>query len=122
MDYIVGVVLLLLPNILGFSDLGGAPVTIPRVLGVVLIVYSIFTNYEWGVFKIINMYYHLTIDFLASAFMIASPWIFGFSDEETKVWLPFVVIGAAVILVVAVTQTYPGYEKKHKKVAVEAEA
>lgn len=115
LDYIVGIALLLAPMIFNFTDVGGAAVTIPRVLGVVLIVYSIFTNYEWGIFKVIGMYYHLTIDLLASIFLALSPWLFGFHDQKKAAWLPHVVVGIAVILVVAVTQTYPGYEKKAVK-------
>ena len=112
LDYIVGIALLLAPNIFSFTEVGGAAVTIPRILGVVLIVYSIFTNYEWGVFKVLGMYYHLAIDFLASVFLALSPWLFGFHDQKKAAWVPHVVVGIAVILVVAVTQPYPGYAKK----------
>lgn|SRR5581483_8784723 len=111
LDYIVGIALLLAPMIFKFTDVGGAAVAIPRVLGAVLIVYSIFTNYEWGVFKVLSMRYHLTIDFLASVFLVLSPWLFGFHNQKVNAWLPHVVVGAAVILVVAVTQPYPGYAK-----------
>ncbi len=114
LDYLVGVALILAPNIFGFSDVGGAAVNIPRVLGVILIVYSLFTNYEWGVWKIIGMYYHLTIDFLASAFLALSPWLFGFHDQKKAAWLPHVVVGIVVILVVIVTQPYPGGAKQPK--------
>lgn len=107
LDYIVGIALILAPNIFGFTEVGGAAVLIPRVLGVALIVYSIFTDYEWGIFKKLSMPYHLTIDFLAAVFLAASPFIFGFSDESANAWVPHVVVGITVILVVAVSQTRP---------------
>ena len=78
LDYLVGIALLLAPNIFQFADMGGAAAWIPRVLGVVLIVYSIFTKYEWGVVKVIPMSYHLMVDFAASLVLTASPFIFGF--------------------------------------------
>lgn len=112
LDYIVGIALILAPMIFDFTDVGGAAVFIPRLLGVVLIIYSLFTNYEWGVFKVLGMPYHLTIDFLASAFLALSPWIFGFHDQKKAAWVPHVVVGIVVILVVLVSQTQPGYTGK----------
>jgi hypothetical protein len=108
LDYLVAIALILAPNIFQFSGMGGAAVWIPRALGVVLIVYSVLTNYEWGVFKVFAMPYHLVIDFLASVFLAASPFIFGFYRDPLNVWLPHLVVGLAVILVVIVSQTQPG--------------
>lgn len=48
LDYLVGIALIAAPNIFQFSQVGGAAVAVPRVLGVGLIVYSVFTDYEWG--------------------------------------------------------------------------
>jgi hypothetical protein len=108
LDYLVGIALILAPSIFQFSNVGGAAVFIPRLLGVVLIAYSIFTNYEWGIFKVVSMPYHLTIDFLASVFLVLSPFLFGFSGDKINAWLPHVVVGVVVILVVLVSQTQPG--------------
>jgi hypothetical protein len=107
LDYLVAIALILAPNIFQFSGMGGPAVWVPRVLGVVLILYSVLTNYEWGVFKIFAMPYHLVIDFLAALFLAASPFIFFYRDS-LNVWLPHLVVGIAVILVVVVSQTQPG--------------
>jgi hypothetical protein len=107
LDYLVGIALILAPNIFMFSDVGGPAVIIPRILGIVLIIYSLLTNYEWGVFKVLGMPYHLIIDFLASLFLALSPFIFGFSDEKWNAWVPHVVVGIVVILVVLVSKTEP---------------
>ena len=109
LDYLVGIALILAPTIFGFSAMGGAEVWIPRALGVVLIIYSVFTNYEWGVIKVLDMRYHLVVDLLASLFLAASPFLFGFSGEASSHWLPHVVVGLVVVLVVLVSQTAPGY-------------
>jgi hypothetical protein len=107
LDYLVGIALLLAPNIFQFSTVGGAAVAIPRILGVVLIAYSLVTRYEWGALKVVPMYYHLGIDLLASVFLAASPFIFGFIRQTPNVWLPHIVVGVAVVLVVIVSQTQP---------------
>ena len=72
-DYILGVVLLFLPNIFGFADLGGPAVWIPRLLGIIDLVQSLATNYELGVLKILPMKLHLTNDYMASVFFAISP-------------------------------------------------
>lgn len=107
LDYLVAIALIFAPMIFGFSQVGGAAVAIPIVLGIGLFVYSLFTKYEWGAVKAISMPYHLAIDVIASVFLALSPWLFGFADQALNVWLPHVVVGAAVILVVLCSKTEP---------------
>lgn len=108
LDYIVAVALMFAPMIFGFQEVGGAAVAIPVVLGIGLFLYSLLTNYEWGVFKLINMRYHLVFDVLASALLALSPWLFGFADEAWNAWVPHVVVGLTVILVVICSKPQPG--------------
>ena len=109
LDYIVGIALIAAPWIFQFAYVGGAAVIVPIVLGIALIVYSLVTRYEWGIpgIKFLPMPYHLVIDFVAAVFLAASPWIFGFASRPLNVWLPHLVVGIAVILVVLVSQTHP---------------
>lgn len=107
LDYIVGIALIAAPWLFGFASVGGAAVIIPVILGVGLIVYSLFTKYELGPFGFIPMPVHLGFDVAASLFLALSPWIFGFAGEALNVWLPHVVVGAAVILVVLFSQSQP---------------
>lgn len=111
LDYIVGVALIAAPWLFGFSSVGGAAVVIPIVLGVGLIVYSLFTKYEWGPFGFIPMPVHLVFDIVASLFLALSPWLFGFSGQALNVWLPHVVVGVAVIVVVLFSQPQPARTK-----------
>jgi len=107
LDYIVGLALIFAPMIFGFMDVGGPAVIIPMVLGVGLIVYSLFTKYEWGLVKVLGMPYHLIFDVVASIFLAASPFIFGFNTQAPNVWVPHVVVGIAVILVVIFSKQQP---------------
>ena len=107
LDYIVAIALVMAPWIFGFASVGGAAVIIPIVLGIGLFLYSLFTKYEWGVVKVLGMPYHLVIDVVASLFLIASPFLFGFYTEAWNVWVPHVVVGIAVILVVIFSQSQP---------------
>ena len=79
------------------------------VLGIGLIVYSLITKYELGIpgIKFVPMPIHLVIDFVAAALLALSPWLFGFANKPANVWLPHLIVGVVVILVVLVSQTQP---------------
>ena len=106
-DYLGGVALLLAPNLFGFADLGGSAVWVPRVLGVVILVQSLATRYELGVVKLLPMRMHLMNDYVASLFLAASPWLFGFHDRPAHAWVPHLVVGLGVFVLTLLTQTEP---------------
>jgi hypothetical protein len=108
LDYIVGAVLIAAPWIFQFSGDTAATV-VSVVLGIGLIAYSLFTNYELGVWKVAPMAVHNLIDVVAGALLAASPWIFGFADQGANYWLPFVVIGVAAIFLGLTTKQQGGY-------------
>lgn len=109
LDYVVGIVLIAAPWIFGFAYVGGIAVYLPIVLGIGLILYSLLTRYELGIpgVKFIPMPFHLVIDFIAAVLLAASPFIFGFYTRPLNVWLPHLVVGIVVIIVVLVSQTHP---------------
>lgn len=116
-DYIGGIGLLAAPFVFGFFSGGGPAVIIPMVLGVGLILYSLLTNYELGIpgVKFIPMWMHLIFDFIAAAFLALSPFLFGFVNRTPNVWLPHLVAGIGVILLVLVSQAR--YQPKAKALA-----
>jgi uncharacterized membrane protein len=89
LDYVAGVLLIFAPRIFGFQS-GGPEDRIPVILGAILLIYSLLTRYELGLFKVIPFKGHLTLDFLSGVFLAISPWAFGFSD---RVWAPHLVLG-----------------------------
>jgi hypothetical protein len=107
LDYPLGIVLILAPNIFGFSDVGGAAVLIPRIIGVVILLSSLMTKYELGLIKVISMVNHLRLDYLASLLLAASPFIFGFHDEKKGAWVPLVVLGLGYFLASMMTKGAP---------------
>ena len=70
-DYLVGVLLIFAPSIFGFQN-GGPEDRIPVVLGVITILYSLFTRYELGLFKVIPFKTHLALDFVSGVFLAIS--------------------------------------------------
>jgi hypothetical protein len=108
LDYIVGAALIASPWIFGFSDTT-APTILAIVLGIGLIAYSLFTNYELGVWKVAPMAVHNLIDIVAGALLAVSPWLFGFADDPANVWIWFVVVGVAAIFLGLTTKQSGGY-------------
>lgn len=85
----MGVLLIAAPWIFNFAR-GGAETWVPVVLGIGMIIYSLMTDYEYSIAKIISMRTHLTIDLVSGIFLAISPWLFGFSEI---VYLPHVIFG-----------------------------
>ena len=108
LDYIVGAALIAAPWIFQFSDNTAATV-VPVVLGIGLIAYSLFTNYELGVWKVVPMAAHNLFDIAAGALLALSPWIFGFADGSANVWVPHVVVGLAAIFLGLATKQSSSY-------------
>jgi drug/metabolite transporter (DMT)-like permease len=108
LDYIVGVALIAAPWIFQFSGHTAATV-IPVVLGIGLIAYSLFTDYELGVWRVFPMSVHNLYDIGAGALLAASPWIFGFADESANVWAPHLIVGLAAIFLGLTTKQRAGY-------------
>lgn len=103
LDYLMGILLMASPWLFGFAR-AGAETWVPVVLGLSAVVYSLFTNYELGVSRVIPMKTHLTIDIISGVFLALSPWIFGFNEF---VFVPHMVLGIAEVGAAALTNPKP---------------
>lgn len=113
-DYPVGVLLLLAPNLFGFADVEGAAVWVPRILGLFVLIQSVFTQYELGLIKVLPMRMHLMFDYFAGAVLAASPWLFGFYDSANqRMWVPHLVAGLLLLLVTSMTEKEPRHITGH---------
>jgi hypothetical protein len=108
LDYVVGAALIAAPWIFQFSGRTAATL-VPIVLGIGLILYSLVTDYELGVWKLAPMAVHNLIDVIAGTLLAASPWIFGFADHAANVWAPHLVVGLAAIFLGLTTKQEGGY-------------
>lgn len=106
LDYLMGIVLIASPWLFGFDN-GGAAQFVPVVVGAVIVVMSVFTNYEMGWLRSVPMPVHLTIDVIGGLFLAVSPWIFGFAD---LVFLPHLIFGIAEAGAGLMTQKTPAYK------------
>lgn len=106
LDYLFGGLLMATPWLLGFDD--NTLITwIPVILGGSTLLYSLFTNYEPGLIKLLPMPVHLISDFLSGLVLASSPWLFGFADY---IYLPHLALGLIEMLIVLLSKTVPSYE------------
>lgn len=105
LDYIVGLALLAAPNIFGFANGPTSAVWIPRILGIIVLLQAICTDYELGLAKLIPWSMHRMDDFVAGLFLAASPWLFGFNKQPNNVWMPHLIVGLFIFLSTLMTDT-----------------
>ena len=78
LDYVVVIFLWLSPAIFGLSDFVSM---ITYVLGGIHLVLTLFTNFEFGLLKIIPFSLHGWIELAVSVNLVAAPWVLGFSEN-----------------------------------------
>ena len=106
LDYLSGALLIASPWLFDFADIETAR-WVAVGMGIVLLLQSIFTDYELGLVRRIPMSTHLVIDMLGGFFLAVSPWLLGFSDQ---VYLPHLVLGLLEIGAGMLTQRAPHHE------------
>lgn len=70
------------PYLFNFQNNQNAVTATWIVAGMTLLT-TLFTRFELGLFRILPFKAHLMMDAVVSLFAIASPWLLGFSDQET---------------------------------------
>ena len=97
LDYPAGLLLIASPWLLGFSDVGDGAATIPVVIGVLVLLQSLITDYELSVANVLPLKAHLSLDVVAGVLLALSPVLLGFADAGVEGWLPHVVLGLGLV-------------------------
>ncbi len=84
------------PFLFTFSD-ESAPTAIAIIAGLVILVVAMSTRWKLSLVKVIPVEVHALLDLGLGAFLIASPFIFGFSDVSEPTAF-FIVFGIVEIL------------------------
>jgi len=113
-DYVMAAVLIIIPSMLNLAP-GGPAISVPMILGLGMLLYSMLTHYELGLVSAISMRGHLVLDFLGGLVLATSPLLFSFADI---VWVPHVVLGVAEIVASLVTQRVPSHGPRTRQTVV----
>lgn len=101
LDYSVAVALIAAPVLLDFAAESSVAAAISIAAGIGLVAYSLITDYSAGVRRVISWRVHLVLDRIAAAGLLVAPFACGF-DGIARLF--YVSVGAAVLVVVAMTQ------------------
>ncbi len=112
LDYIIAAFLIALPWLTNTYHIGGPVVWLPLFFGIALVIYSVLTDYEWGVFPMINLRTHITFDFLIGATLLFSVLYFGFYAYQ--LWWPHVALSLLLIALALLTRRHPLEDTPHR--------
>jgi VIT1/CCC1 family predicted Fe2+/Mn2+ transporter len=104
-EYAAGALFVAAPFLFGFDS--GAAQAVSIVVGVAILVVTSASNLPTGLAKIIPVGIHVVLDVGTAAFLIAAPFLFGFSDESAPTaW--FIVLGVLHVLLTIGTRFTAG--------------
>ena len=104
LDLVTAGTLLAAPKLLGLQGVPRAG-SVLRLAGGGAAVYSMLTDYEFGVVKVLPMRAHLAMDAASGALVASSPWLFGFAGKGPRYWLPYLIVGAFEMLAATTSKT-----------------
>jgi hypothetical protein len=100
-EYIAGVLLVAAPFLFSFESDGATAVSI--VAGVIILIVAASTAMSTGLIKSIPVQAHVVLDYILAALLIASPFIFGFTDDGTATAV-FIALGVFHLLMTIATR------------------
>jgi hypothetical protein len=103
-EYLAGGLLIAAPFIFGFDADAATAASI--VVGVVVLVITASTESSTGLAKMIPVTIHAVLDLVLAVFLIAAPFLFGFSDEGAATAF-FIVLGVVHLLLTIGTRFLP---------------
>ncbi|HEV2752965.1 MAG TPA: hypothetical protein VGV36_03915 [Solirubrobacteraceae bacterium] len=103
-EYLAGAFLIAAPFL--FSYQASAATAVSIVAGVTVLVIAAATEGPTSAIDSIPISVHLVLDFALAALLVATPFLFGFSDEGAPTAV-FIVLGVAHLLVTIATRFRP---------------
>ncbi len=104
-EYLAAVLLIAAPFLFGFDQ--NAAVAFSIVMGLLILVVTATSDLPTGLAKVIPVSVHVALDFILAGALVASPFLFGFSDEGAPTTF-FIVLGVAHLLVTIATRFLSG--------------
>jgi hypothetical protein len=101
LEYAAGIFLVASSFLFGFDS--GSAQAVSIVGGVVILVLTASSALSTGLIKSIPVHAHVVLDYILAGLLIASPFIFAFSDDGTATAV-FIVLGIVYLLVTIATR------------------
>lgn len=106
LDLATGPALVAAPTLLRMNGNTGATLP-PRVIGASAMLYSLLTDYEFGLKRVLPMRAHLALDAVGGLALAATPFLTGASKRGLRHWLPHAIVGANELVLALTTKDRP---------------
>jgi hypothetical protein len=103
LDYVTGLVLIIAPWLINFSNVATAA-WVMVIAGMSVLLQTAFTDFEVGLIRKISMKVHLTIDFGLGILLALSPWLLNFNKQ---LFLPHLIGGLFIAIASLTTHRVP---------------
>lgn len=104
LDYLTCGLFFVAPSLFNFT---GAYATVCYVLAAGYLIISLLTKMPLGLLKLVPFWLHGKLELVSGLVFIASPWIFGFANDNGTARNFFIAMGVVFLLVYMLTQWYP---------------
>ena len=101
-EYAAGVLFIAAPFIFGFETGGATAAAI--VIGVLVIFVASITRGPTSLIDSLPLAVHIAIDYVLAAVLIAIPFLFGFSGDDSNATIFFIAIGVVHLLMTVATR------------------
>ena len=101
-EYLAAILLIAAPFIFSFDEDAATAVSV--IVGVVLLIVASSTAWRTGLISSIPVQAHVILDYLLAIFLIAAPFLFGFSDDGTAA--PFFITFGVVHLLLTIATRF----------------
>ncbi|MBA2554461.1 MAG: SPW repeat protein [Geodermatophilaceae bacterium] len=95
-EYVAGVLLIVAPLVIEFDSIAGTALSL--IFGVAVLALAAVTDMPTGLIPQVPVSAHLVLDFVLAVLLIASPFVFGFSESTAPTAL-FIVLGILHLLI-----------------------
>jgi hypothetical protein len=103
-EYVAGVAFIAAPLLLGFESSTATGLAV--AVGIVILLVAATTQGPTSLVDAIQVVVHVVLDYVLAVFLIATPFLFDFSDDTpATVW--FVALGVAHLLITVGTRFLP---------------
>jgi hypothetical protein len=100
-EYLAAILFIAAPFIFDFAE--DAATALSVIVGVLLLIVAASTHWRTGLIQSIPVQAHVMLDYALAIFLIASPFILGFSDDGTAAAF-FIVLGVVHLLLTIATR------------------
>jgi hypothetical protein len=97
-EYLAAILLIAAPFIFDFTEDAATAVSV--IVGVLILIITASTEWRTGLIQSIPVVAHVMLDYVLAIFLIAAPFVLGFTDDAAF----FIVFGVALLLLTIATR------------------